>query len=154
MRKWFLITGAGAVVGYAVVYFALSGGQPSPEPVPEQATAPAPAEPVMLGHVVEVTDLDPLLNPPPETSAGVPFDPTEPLEPPTPGAAPIPPASEESDEDSDRQGVAPRVDSGRAVWYGSSRLPRQIHEWGGGLRENSGPYYCPSGFVVGIAFSF
>jgi hypothetical protein len=96
MRKWFAIVGAGAVVGYAAVYFALSGG-PAPGPQAGQPVAevPQPAEPVVLSQVVEVTDTDPLLDPSPTQPVGIPFDPTEPLEPQSqvsaaPAIAPMP----------------------------------------------------------------
>jgi hypothetical protein len=81
MWKWFAIIGAGAAVGYAAVYFALSGN-PASAPQAEQPTAAAqPPEPVVLSQVVDVTDTDALLDPSPNPPSGVPFDPTEPLEP-------------------------------------------------------------------------
>jgi hypothetical protein len=98
MWKWFAIIGAGAAVGYAAMYFALSGG-PSPEPQAGQPTASAsqPPEPVVLSQVVEVTETDSLLDPQPDLPSGIPFDPTEPLEPrvnvnatATPAIAPMP----------------------------------------------------------------
>jgi hypothetical protein len=79
MRKWLLIGGAGAVVGYVAVYFALDV-KPAPEPEPEKPTASAPAEPVVLSEVVDVTNLDPLLEPRHEEPAGLPFDTTAPSE--------------------------------------------------------------------------
>jgi hypothetical protein len=89
MRKWFLIGGAGAVVGYVAVYFALDvkrAPEPTqPEPV---ATASAPAEPVVLNEVVDVTNLDPLLEPRRELPPGIPFDSDEPLAPAVPAATP------------------------------------------------------------------
>ena len=94
MRKWLAICAAGAVVGYVAVYFALDTGKHAPVPEPEvPAAATAPTEPVVLAQVVDVTDLEPLLDPlPPGPPVGVPFD--EPAEPLTPGAAagPIPSA--------------------------------------------------------------
>jgi hypothetical protein len=96
MWKWFAITGAGAVVGYAAVYFALSGG-PTSTPQAEQLTAAAqPTEPVVLSQVVDVTETDSLLDPSASQPAGIPFDPTEPLDPAanvnatTPDTAPMP----------------------------------------------------------------
>jgi hypothetical protein len=82
MWKWFAIIGAGAAVGYAAVYFALSGG-PAPESQAERPAAAAsqPPEPVVLSQVVEVTETDSLLDPQPAPPSGIPFDPTEPLEP-------------------------------------------------------------------------
>ena len=90
MRKWLLIGGAGVVVGYVAVYFALDV-KPTPEPEPEQpTTATAPAEPIVLADVVEVTNLDPLLEPRSDHPPGVPFDSTEPAELSAPSAAPVP----------------------------------------------------------------
>jgi len=81
MWKWFAIIGAGAVVGYAAVYFALSGG-PAPAPQAEQpaATLQTP-EPIVLSQVVDVTETDSLLDPSSSQPVGIPFDPTEPLDP-------------------------------------------------------------------------
>lgn len=102
MRNWLLITGAGALVGYAVVYFAFSGS-PAPEPEAEQpaANVPQPTGPVVLSQVVEVTDTDPLLDPLPGQPSGVPFDPADPLESGTnanalsvAAPAPIPPSAD------------------------------------------------------------
>jgi hypothetical protein len=159
MRKWLLIGGAGAVVGYVAVYFALDI-KPAPEAEPEQPTAAtAPVEPVVLANVVDVTNLDPLLERRSDESPGVPFDTTEPseLSAPTGPPAPIPPAAEEP---ADQQGAAPPVDPSRAVWYGAGRLPRQLsefpptgawrlHEW-----ERSGCPIVPNDVTVGIGFYF
>jgi hypothetical protein len=96
MWKWLAIGGAGIVVGYVAVYFALAG-KPVPEPQPEPpAAAAAPAEPTVLAQVVDVTDLDPLLDPPSKEPAGVPFEQTEPFESGAPMGtpAPIPPAGD------------------------------------------------------------
>jgi hypothetical protein len=95
MRKWLLIGGAGAVVGYVAVYFALDI-KPTPEPEPAQPVATAPAEPVVLSEVVDVTNLDPLLEPRVAEPAGVPFDTTMPseLSEPTRELAPIPHAAD------------------------------------------------------------
>jgi hypothetical protein len=89
MRKWLLIGGAGAVLGYAAVYFALDAGRPAPAPQPAAPAVAAPAEPVVLAQVVEVTDVEPLLDSVPGHPAGLPFEP-EAAEPPAPGAAPVP----------------------------------------------------------------
>ena len=95
MRKWLLICGAGAVVGYGAVYFALDLSKPNPGPQPHpRAAAPAPAEPVVLATVVDVTSLDPLLEPRAgEEPTGAPFDapelPSE-LAAPTRAVAPMP----------------------------------------------------------------
>lgn len=94
MRKWLLICGAGAVVGYVAVHFALDLSQPNPEPQPQpQTAAPARAEPVVLANVVDVTNLEPLLDPRTEEPGGVPFDAPElppELAAPTRAVAPMP----------------------------------------------------------------
>jgi hypothetical protein len=90
MRKWAAIIGAGAILGYGAVYFALDG-KLAPELPPEQpATAAAPAESVVLAQVVEVTDLDPLLDPPSGPPSGVPFDSYDSFEAATPVGTPAP----------------------------------------------------------------
>ena len=67
------------------------------EPPPALASSPAPPvppAPLVLSEVVEVTDLNPLLDPPAKSESGVPFD-AEPASAPvsTPVAPPrIPPA--------------------------------------------------------------
>ena len=102
MRKLIAISVASTLLGYAIVHFVFFS-KPAPVPQPEQpaAVAAAPAEPVVLAQVVEVTDLEPLLDPLPGQPAGLPFDPTEPLEtssvnavPPAAAPAPIPPAAD------------------------------------------------------------
>jgi len=97
MRKFLAIGAAGAAVGYGAVYLALgSKPAPAPEQAPESAVVAGPQAPVVLEHVVEVTDIDPLLDPQPSQLAGIPFDSTEPgvpinLQLP---AAPIPPSAD------------------------------------------------------------
>ena len=82
MRNWLPMGGAGALIGYAVVYFSLIGNPlRQPEEQRPQTTA-EPAEPIALSQVVEVTDTDPLLDPLPGQPAGVPFDPADPLDAP------------------------------------------------------------------------
>jgi len=97
MRKLMAITAASTVLGYAAVYFVFFS-DPAPQPEPVERPAARTAEPVVLAHVVDVTDLDPLLDPPPTQPGGPPFDPTEPLDPGTTptGAVPalIPPAAD------------------------------------------------------------
>jgi hypothetical protein len=156
MRKWFLISGAGAVVGYVAVYFALDR-TPVPEPEAEQPAATAPAAPVVLAHVVEVTDLDPLLDPPPPevSTGGVPFEASEPLERAAPVGvpAPIPPAVEMFDQPTAAEvapfphdaRVRPALDGLRASWYGEEVFHRQLYDW---LREPR-PLY---GLGVGYFF--
>lgn len=94
MRKLIAISVASTLLGYAIVHFVFfSKPSPAPALVPEQPAAvpAAPAEPMVLAQVVEVTDLEPLLDPLPGQPAGLPFDPTEPLPPAVPvNAAPNP----------------------------------------------------------------
>lgn len=89
MRKWFLICGAGAVLGYVAVYFAL-GTKPTAPGESEQPTAAAPAEPVAPSGVVDVADLDSLLDARPAEPAGLPFDFAAPPELVTPTSTPAP----------------------------------------------------------------
>lgn len=132
MRKWLMIGGAGAVVGYAAVYFALGGLMPRPEQQPEvtaPAPAPEPAEPVVLSQVVDVTPVDPLLDahlaPLPGQPAGIPFDPTEPLEPQaTVNTQPVEVAPMPHEV-----GARPKLDAPRASWYGEDVLHRQLFDW-------------------------
>lgn len=85
---------AGAAVwGFVggVAYFALTRSDatapvPAPQPAPTVA-APAPSgehetlkPPALLADVIELTDLDPLLDPPARPVGGVPFD-AEPVVP-------------------------------------------------------------------------
>jgi hypothetical protein len=97
MRHVMAISAASTVLGYAVVHFAFfSNPAPQPPPTP---SAGQPAEQNVLAPVVDVTDLDPLLDPPPvRAAAGEPFDPPEPSAPPSPASAaapaPIPPAAD------------------------------------------------------------
>ena len=98
MRKLIAISVASTLLGYAAVHFEFFAN-PTPTPEVAPAAVPAPAEPVVLAQVVEVTDLDPLLDPAPAAPAvGVPFDAAEPLEPVSaaPGLtpAPIPPSAD------------------------------------------------------------
>jgi hypothetical protein len=155
MRKWLLIGGAGAVVGYVAVYFAFELSKPTPEPQPEQpAAATAPAEPVVLAHVVDVTNLESLLEPRVEEPGGVPFDAPAPpeLSTPTGTPAPIPSAAEEP---AGQQGAAPMVDPSRAVWYGEQRLPRQFSEFPPKrLYEWERDRIIPGGCTIGVGFFF
>lgn len=76
MRKVALISAAGTLLGYAVVYLAFfAKPAPAPAPEPEAPAAQAPAEPVVLADVVEVTDTEPLLDARPKENGGTPFDP-------------------------------------------------------------------------------
>jgi hypothetical protein len=100
MRKLMAISVASTLLGYAIVHFVFFS-KTAPQPEQPAVAAAAPAEPVVLSQVVEVTDLEPLLDPLPGQPAGLPFDPTEPLEtapvnatPPAAAPAPIPPAAD------------------------------------------------------------
>ena len=94
MFKWLAVGAAGTAVSYFAVHFALQPSAPpvaAPEP-PAAVAAPA-APPVVLSQVVDVTDLDPLLDPPAPRSVGVPFDAAEatvPVNAVPPGVAPLP----------------------------------------------------------------
>lgn len=88
MGKWLLFCGAGAVVGYVAVYFALDT-KPAPlsEPVAAAACGAA-AEPSAPSGVVDVANLDALLDARPVDEAGVPFEAGEPSELTAPASAP------------------------------------------------------------------
>jgi hypothetical protein len=94
MRKLMAISVASTILGYAAVYFAFFA-KPAPQPEPEPAAAPSD-QPIVLAAVVDVTDVEPLLDPKPHEPGGVPFDPTEPLEPAAPAraVAPLPRAAD------------------------------------------------------------
>ena len=87
----------GACVGVSIYLVATQ--KPAPAPVVHQeanatpVAPPAPAMPVVLQQVVEVTDIDPLLDPPAKSVTGAPFD-SDPVTPVSAPAAPerIPPA--------------------------------------------------------------
>lgn len=97
MKRWIVGALAGACIGVAV-YLVLTNNNPPqsapPEP-PAVSAAPAPpTAPVVLDQVIEVTDLDPLLDPPEKTVAGMPFEPDSKTLPVSTPAGPdrIPPA--------------------------------------------------------------
>ena len=123
--------------------WAKPGAPPSKRPVEVPATVaapettpPTPSSPVVLAAVVDVTDLDPLLDPPSKSAPGVPFDEEMSVSPVNAPPAPerIPPAAEFPDLEAapmPREVMAvPQLHPACAVWYGTHRLPRQI---GGGL---------------------
>lgn len=167
MHKWLLFCGAGAVVGYVAVYFAL-GTKPAPQAEPVAAPqAAAATEPSAPSGVVDVANLDSLLDARPADEPGVPFEAAEPSDLTTPANAPAPiPMADEFDH----QGAAPQVDPGRAVWFGEHRLPRQIGggrptdelrreltEWARVTPHGSGfggPGYRPSGVHIGVGYYF
>jgi hypothetical protein len=114
MRTWVI---GGCLLGVVVIsalVFAPNGEPPAPPtPIPVAAPAlgaglPRPPEPAVLPEVVEVTDIDPLLDPPAipvaEASPAVPtlravgYETPAPAPPPAATAAPvvpIPPAAED-----------------------------------------------------------
>ena len=73
MRKLIAISVASTILGYAAVYFVFFS-KPAPQPQPEPAAA-QPEQPVVLANVVDVTDVEPLLDPKPHEPVGAPFDP-------------------------------------------------------------------------------
>ena len=73
MWKVASISATSAVIGYAAVHFAFFAN-PEPTPAPETPAAQAPAEPVVLANVIEVTDTDAVLEARAAVSEGVPFD--------------------------------------------------------------------------------
>ncbi len=92
MRKLILISTLGTLAGYAVVHFAFFS---KPVPMPQEPVVLTISEPVVLAHVVEVTDTEPLLDPLLGQPVGLPFDATTPAEFTVPAAAtPIPHAAD------------------------------------------------------------
>lgn len=89
-----------ACIGLSLYLAMTKNEKPVPVTAPEvvaRVTTPAkPPAPIVLANVVEVTDLDPLLDPPEKPIAGVPFD-ADPMTFPVsvPAAAPIPHAADE-----------------------------------------------------------
>jgi hypothetical protein len=97
MKHWTIGGLVGACVGVSIYLLATQKPAPAPvihqEPAATPAAPQAPRAPVVLAQVVEVTDIDPLLDPPAKPVGGVPFDgePTMPVSnPPVPER--IPPA--------------------------------------------------------------
>jgi hypothetical protein len=78
MKHWTIGGLVGACVGVSIYLVATQ--KPATAPVAHQETAATPAQPqappapVVLAQVVDVTDIDPLLDPPAKPVAGVPFD--------------------------------------------------------------------------------
>ncbi len=98
MKNWTIGALAGACVGVSIYLVMTAKPVPAPVATPEPpvapATPPAPPPPVVLARVIEVTDLDPLLDPPARPVTGVPFDAGPATVPVSASAAParIPPA--------------------------------------------------------------
>lgn len=68
MRKWLsgsAIVTVTAVGTYLVIPSPERAGPPALVEAPSTAPSPGPAEPAMLADVVDVTDINPLLDPPP-----------------------------------------------------------------------------------------
>lgn len=152
MRNWVI---GGALVGFAVVAGQQFFAQPNtpvvrpPEPV-IVAEAPKPAAPVVLNHVIDVTDIDALLDPPPEPAGAVAsfyevvdeFTPVIGVNP-----LPIPPAN---DDEPGKDNGAKQPDT-RNGWYGPDRLPRQLTEVPTPAKDY---WLCPPGysFQLGVYF--
>src|SRR5262245_13049013 len=101
MKSWIIVGLAAACL--SVGAYLVTAKKPAPVVAtttgspPAAATPASPAAPVVLADVVEVTDLDPLLDPPAKPVAGVPFDADDATAPASAPAAPerIPPAVDE-----------------------------------------------------------
>ncbi len=97
MKGWMIGGLTGACIGVSIYLAMAKKDAPAPAKrpeVPAVAIQAAPSAPVVLPGVVEVTDLDPLLDPPAKSATGAPFD-ADPATVPVsiPAApAPIPPA--------------------------------------------------------------
>jgi hypothetical protein len=77
--KWWMIGGVATACVSLSVYLLMTKPDapqmPEPDDLPITTTAAAPLKiPVVLAEVVDVTDLDPLLDPPVRPVAGIPFD--------------------------------------------------------------------------------
>jgi hypothetical protein len=84
--KWWMIGGVASACLSLSVYLLMTNHDapqaPQTDDLPIVATAPiSPKIPVVLAEVVDVTDLDPLLDPPTRPVAGVPFDSDPPVTP-------------------------------------------------------------------------
>lgn len=92
MQRWTIGGLAVACAGCGVYLLVAKPEAPAPAAPPEVVVAPpapsAPPPPAVLAEVVEMTDLDPLLDPPTRADAGTPFDADPPA--PTAAAAPAP----------------------------------------------------------------
>lgn len=79
-----------ACVGAGAYFLSQLSSPDAPAPavqVPAPPADPAPLPPAVLAEVVELTDLDPLLDPPAKLDTGAPFDP-DPAVVPASGPAP------------------------------------------------------------------
>lgn len=100
MRLWMIGGVAAAWAGLGVYVLLANKNAPAPAAPEVAATVAPPADPpppVVLADVIELTDLDPLLDPPDRPAAGVPFDetPAVPADA-APDPAFIPPAADDS----------------------------------------------------------
>jgi hypothetical protein len=97
MKNWIIGGLLGACIGVWLYLALIKHPESAPaaiqEPPAVAASPAAPAPAVVLAEVVEVTNIDPLLDPPSRPVIGVPFD-AEPVAAPVSAAAPerIPPA--------------------------------------------------------------
>jgi hypothetical protein len=127
MRTWVMGGCVLGVVAISALVFAPHGEPPAPPtPIPVAAPAlgagqPMPPEPAVLAEVVDVTDIDPLLDPPAipvvEPSPAVPTlravgyeVPAPPPARPVAPVVPIPPAAEDEEPSAEQQG------RGEATW--------------------------------------
>ncbi|MDB5306851.1 MAG: hypothetical protein JWO38_1053 [Gemmataceae bacterium] len=140
MKKWVI---GGALLAAVGIYFAFPPRTTSvpavtTDPAPAGVAAtPVPAAPVLLAKVVDVTDIDPLLDPPtipvsePAAPAGSALtavgyeDPAPRATQPAPGAPPIPPADESE---------APAVEV--------APVPREVNRQTRGRSEPNQPVRC------------
>jgi hypothetical protein len=101
-------------------------------PTVAELPSPIPPAPVVLAQVVEITDLDPLLDPSAKSPTGSPFDAdvvSLPLTAPTAPAVPdrIPPAAEDVPGEPGASFQPKRsVEEVTIGWYGSHQLPGQL----------------------------
>lgn len=100
--KGLLVGGlAAACAGLGAYLLLAKKADPAPAepPAPAVVAPSAPKAPAVLAEVVDITDLDPLLDPPTRSAAGTPFDADPPAAPaPTPAPAFIPPIIEDTPE--------------------------------------------------------
>jgi hypothetical protein len=168
MKRWIIGWVVGACVGVGVYLLVTRKPAAAPTNLPDApavAVAPAtPAAPVVLAEVVEVTDLDPLLDPPAKPVVGAPFDAEPATVPVSVPNAPqrIPPAVNEPE-------IAPMprevdgIGAIRAFWYGPAKLPWQLGCWDihtfiteflYSNSQHSSPVMIPRGFWVGVGYFY
>ena len=99
MKGWMIVGLSAACIGVSIYLATVQPDAPAHHSAPKaakQAVASegtTPPAPIVMSNVVEVTDLDPLLDPPAKPMTGVPFDSSPAAAPVSvPAAPPIPPA--------------------------------------------------------------